>query len=128
MQRYVESGQPHMINQTREVVAVHKDRQMFPISLCVARLSGVGMDSLFIGVMRHSAPAGSLDDQVVKVRRPENGTVTVAVTCWAVFEHHEGANEVNLHLHTVAILVHSTLMHTLSITHRARAPTFCSSG
>jgi hypothetical protein len=43
---------------------------MFPISLCVARLSGVGMDTLFIGVMRHSAAAGSLDNQIVKVRGP----------------------------------------------------------
>lgn len=68
MQRYVESGQPHILNRTREVVALHKDRQMFPISLCVARLSGAGMDTLFIGVMRHSAVAGSLDNQIVKVR------------------------------------------------------------
>jgi hypothetical protein len=43
---------------------------MFPISLCVARLSGAGMDTLFIGVMRHAAAAGSLDNQIVKVRSP----------------------------------------------------------
>ena len=61
----MESGQPHILNKTREVVALHKDRQMFPLSLCVARLSGAGMDSLFIGVMRHVP--GSLDSQTVKV-------------------------------------------------------------
>jgi hypothetical protein len=53
-----------MLNKTREVVALHKDRQMFPISLCVAHLSGAGMDILFIGVMRYSAAAGSQDNQL----------------------------------------------------------------
>ena len=68
IQRHVESGQHHILNKTREVVALHKDRQMFPISLCVARLSGAGMDTLFIGVMRHSVATSSMDNQVVKVR------------------------------------------------------------
>jgi hypothetical protein len=66
-QRYVESGQPHILNTTRPVVALHKDRSMFPLSLCVARLSGVGTDTLFIGVMRHEPIAGTSEAQIVKV-------------------------------------------------------------
>lgn len=93
LQRYVESGQPHILNKTRAVVALHKDRSMFPLSLCVARLSGVGSDTLFIGVMRHEPLAGVGDDQIVKVRRMLQldrpklaGAVSavrvVANTCW----------------------------------------------
>lgn len=67
LQRYVESGQPHILNTTRPVVALHKDRSMFPLSLFVARLSGVGSDTLFIGVMRYEPTAGTSEDQVVKV-------------------------------------------------------------
>lgn len=67
LQRYVESGQPHILNKTRAVVALHKDRHMFPLSLCVARLSGVGTDTLFIGVMRNEQLAGTADNQIVKV-------------------------------------------------------------
>jgi hypothetical protein len=42
-------------------------RHMFPLSLCVARLSGVGTDTLFIGVMRHEPTATTADHQIVKV-------------------------------------------------------------
>lgn len=69
LQRYVEGGQPHILNKTRAVVALHKDRSMFPLSLCVAHLSGVGSDTLFIGVMRHEPLASAGDNQIVKVRR-----------------------------------------------------------
>lgn len=69
LQRYVESGQPHILNKTRAVVALHKDWSMFPLSLCLARLSGAGTETLFIGVMRHEPLASAGDDQIVKVRR-----------------------------------------------------------
>lgn len=68
LQRYVETGQAHILSRTRAVTALHKDRHVFPLSLCVTRLSGVGTDSLFIGVMRHEPSAGTLDSQVVRVR------------------------------------------------------------
>jgi hypothetical protein len=67
LQRYVQSGQLHILNSVRAVVALHKDRHAFPISLCVARLSGVGADALFIGVMRHEPASGTADHQLVKV-------------------------------------------------------------
>lgn len=67
LQRYVQSGQPHILNNVRPVVALHKDRHAFPISLCVSRLSGVGADALFIGVMRHEPASGTADHQLMKV-------------------------------------------------------------
>jgi hypothetical protein len=67
LQRYVQSGQPHILNSVRAVVALHKDRHAFPISLCVARLSGMGADALFIGVMRHEPASGTADHQLFKV-------------------------------------------------------------
>lgn len=50
-------------------MALHKDRHMFPLSLCVARLSGMGSESLFIGVLRKEPPAGTTDHLVIKVRQ-----------------------------------------------------------
>jgi hypothetical protein len=39
----------------------------FPITLCVSRLSGIGTETLYIGVMRHDAAAAAAAEQVVKV-------------------------------------------------------------
>jgi hypothetical protein len=44
-----------------------QDRTMFPLSMCVARLSGAGADSLFVGLLRAQPVAGTADNQVVKV-------------------------------------------------------------
>ncbi|GLC59118.1 hypothetical protein PLESTB_001450200 [Pleodorina starrii] len=52
LQRYVSTGEPHILDTVREVVALHKERYVFPISLCVTKLSGIGTDSIFLGVMR----------------------------------------------------------------------------
>ena len=65
-QRYVASGQPHILNKTRPVVALHKDRHMFPLSLHVTRLTGAGRDTLFMGVLRQDAVTGT-GAQIVKV-------------------------------------------------------------
>jgi hypothetical protein len=66
-QRYVESGKARILSKTRGVVGLHKNRFCFPLSLCVARLSGVGSDALFIGVMRHEPSAGTLDEPIIRV-------------------------------------------------------------
>ncbi|KAG2486663.1 hypothetical protein HYH03_014719 [Edaphochlamys debaryana] len=56
MQRYVSSGEPHILDSVREVVALHKDRYVFPVLLCVTKLSGVRSDSVFLGVVRPIPP------------------------------------------------------------------------
>ncbi|KAG2443480.1 hypothetical protein HXX76_001833 [Chlamydomonas incerta] len=50
--RYVNGGEPHILDTVREVVALHKERYVFPMQLCVTRMSGTGSDSVFLGVAR----------------------------------------------------------------------------
>ncbi|KAG2429714.1 hypothetical protein HYH02_013971 [Chlamydomonas schloesseri] len=52
MQRYIQGGEPHILDTVRDVVALHKDRFVFPLQLCVTKLSGIGTDSIFLGVLR----------------------------------------------------------------------------
>ncbi|GLI61938.1 hypothetical protein VaNZ11_004468 [Volvox africanus] len=52
LQRYAGGGEPHILDTVREVVALHKDRYVFPMALCVTRMSGMGSDSIFLGVAR----------------------------------------------------------------------------
>ncbi|KAG2486667.1 hypothetical protein HYH03_014722 [Edaphochlamys debaryana] len=56
LQRYISTNEPHILDTVREVVALHKDRYVFPIMLCVTKLSGVGSDSVFLGVVRPMPP------------------------------------------------------------------------
>jgi hypothetical protein len=39
------------MNRQTEQVAVHKERHVVPVRLNVSKLSGVGEDTLFIGIM-----------------------------------------------------------------------------
>ncbi|KAG2493141.1 hypothetical protein HYH03_008565 [Edaphochlamys debaryana] len=57
LQRYVAGGEPHILDTIREVVALHKDRFVFPMALCVTKLSGMGSDSVFLGVCRPMPPS-----------------------------------------------------------------------
>nr|ACF39778.1 PAS domain sensory protein FXL1 [Chlamydomonas reinhardtii] len=50
--RYVNGGEPHILDTVREVVGLHKERYVFPMQLCVTRMSGTGSDSVFLGVAR----------------------------------------------------------------------------
>ncbi|GIL88290.1 hypothetical protein Vretifemale_16221 [Volvox reticuliferus] len=52
IERYASTGEAHVLDHVRDVVALHKERYVFPISLCVTKLSGVGTDSIFLGVIR----------------------------------------------------------------------------
>ncbi|KAG2443202.1 hypothetical protein HYH02_009279 [Chlamydomonas schloesseri] len=52
LSRYVNGGEPHILDTVREVVALHKERYVFPMQLCVTRMSGTGSDSVFLGVAR----------------------------------------------------------------------------
>ncbi|KAG2494774.1 hypothetical protein HYH03_007018 [Edaphochlamys debaryana] len=57
LQRYVGGGEPHILDTVREVVALHKERFVFPVMLCVTKLSGMGSDSVFLGVIRPMPPS-----------------------------------------------------------------------
>ncbi|GLC73343.1 hypothetical protein PLESTF_001365300 [Pleodorina starrii] len=57
LQRYTGGGEPHILDTVREVVALHKERYVFPMSLCVTRMSGAGTDSIFLGVARPLPPS-----------------------------------------------------------------------
>jgi hypothetical protein len=48
------AGRTNIMGRTSEQVAVHKDRYLVPVQLNVSKLSGVGEDTLFIGIMEVS--------------------------------------------------------------------------
>ena len=50
-------GKAKILDSVREVVALHKERYVFPLRLVVTRVSGAGQDSLFMGVLRVGRPA-----------------------------------------------------------------------
>ncbi|KXZ45821.1 hypothetical protein GPECTOR_50g615 [Gonium pectorale] len=41
MQRYTGGGEAHMLDTVKEVVAMHKERYVFPVALCVTKLNGL---------------------------------------------------------------------------------------
>ncbi|GFH11724.1 PAS domain-containing protein, partial [Haematococcus lacustris] len=47
---YLQTGKAKILDSTRAFVAVHKDRFVLPISVFVTKVSGVGEDSVFMGV------------------------------------------------------------------------------
>jgi PAS domain S-box-containing protein len=55
LQRYITTSDPHILDSVREVVALHKDKYVFPVELCVTKLSGVGSDCVFLGLIRPMA-------------------------------------------------------------------------
>ncbi|KAG2423294.1 hypothetical protein HXX76_015443 [Chlamydomonas incerta] len=56
IQRYTAGGEPRILDSVREVVALHMERYVFPVELCVTKLSGTGTDSIFLGVLRPVPP------------------------------------------------------------------------
>lgn len=52
LQRYKDGGAPRILDSVKEVVAINKDKQVFPVQICVTKLSGVGADAVFLGLMR----------------------------------------------------------------------------
>jgi hypothetical protein len=49
--RAMAAGRTNIMGRTSDQVAVHKERYIVPLSLNVSKLSGVGEDTLFIGIM-----------------------------------------------------------------------------
>ncbi|GFR49210.1 hypothetical protein Agub_g11125, partial [Astrephomene gubernaculifera] len=56
LQRYAEGGEPRVLDTVREVLGLHKERYVFPVTLCVTKMSGSGADSIFLGVARPMVP------------------------------------------------------------------------
>ncbi|GIL48858.1 hypothetical protein Vafri_5291 [Volvox africanus] len=52
LSRYVQGGQPRILDTVRDVVALHKERYVMPLRLCVTKLSGIGTDAVFLGLLR----------------------------------------------------------------------------
>ncbi len=48
----MQGGEPRILDTVRDVVALHRDRYVFPLQLCVTKLSGVGADAIFLGCLR----------------------------------------------------------------------------
>lgn len=49
---FARAGKAKILDTVREVVAIHKDRYVFPIKIAVTKVSGTGADSLFMGVLK----------------------------------------------------------------------------
>eukprot|EP00878_Enallax_costatus_P028503 GHUV01030791.1.p1 GENE.GHUV01030791.1~~GHUV01030791.1.p1 ORF type:complete len:425 (+),score=126.62 GHUV01030791.1:655-1929(+) len=83
LQRYVETGEPHILDRFRIMVALHKARTMFPISLMTTRLAEMGSETLFMGVIRKMPPASTDGSEVVRFWTTASGVVLCADTAAA---------------------------------------------
>ena len=52
LQRYATTGEAHILDTQREVLAVHKDHNVMPISIGIMKMSGTGNDSMFLAVIQ----------------------------------------------------------------------------
>ncbi|GLC67718.1 hypothetical protein PLESTF_000598200 [Pleodorina starrii] len=51
IKRHITTGRETVMNRVTDLVALHKDRYVFPFRLAVSKVSGAGDDSLFMGVI-----------------------------------------------------------------------------
>ncbi|PNH04175.1 Tiny macrocysts protein C, partial [Tetrabaena socialis] len=56
VRNYINTGKSSMLNKQQEVVVITKDKQVLPVMLRVAKVSGLNEDSVFLGVLE-LAPA-----------------------------------------------------------------------
>ncbi|GAX73193.1 hypothetical protein CEUSTIGMA_g646.t1 [Chlamydomonas eustigma] len=52
LRNYISTGKAKILDSSREILGLHKDRYVFPASLFVTKVSGDGMDSVFMGVFK----------------------------------------------------------------------------
>ncbi|WIA28374.1 hypothetical protein OEZ86_010920 [Tetradesmus obliquus] len=55
LNNYITTGHAKLLDVTREVVALHKDRYVFPVTLTVSKLSGSGAETTFMSVLKEAA-------------------------------------------------------------------------
>ncbi|KAL6757720.1 hypothetical protein V8C86DRAFT_1620236 [Haematococcus lacustris] len=83
---YLQTGKAKILDSTRAFVAVHKDRFVLPISVFVTKVSGVGEDSVFMGVFS----AVPMERNVATLWVLGNGSVLScdsAFTNWLGYRH-----------------------------------------
>ncbi|KXZ56496.1 hypothetical protein GPECTOR_1g444 [Gonium pectorale] len=56
IKRHITTGRETVMNRVTDLVALHKDRYVFPFRLAVSKVSGAGDDSLFMGVIMGVEP------------------------------------------------------------------------
>ncbi|KAG2450719.1 hypothetical protein HYH02_004557 [Chlamydomonas schloesseri] len=71
LRNYITTGKAKILDSVREVVAIHKDRYVFPLKIAVTKVSGTGADSLFMGVLK---PAED-DPSTVRAWMMTQGTI-----------------------------------------------------
>ncbi|KAL6754986.1 hypothetical protein V8C86DRAFT_270236 [Haematococcus lacustris] len=52
VRNYIQTGQSKVLDKLREFVVLHKERYVRPISVFVTKVSGIGEDSVFMGVFQ----------------------------------------------------------------------------
>jgi hypothetical protein len=52
LRNYATTEKAKVLNTTREVVAMHQERYVFPISLNVTKVSGSGADAIYMGIIK----------------------------------------------------------------------------
>lgn len=50
------AGKAKILDTVREVVGLHHERYVFPAKIAVTKVSGTGVDSMFMGVIKVSPP------------------------------------------------------------------------
>jgi hypothetical protein len=48
---YLSTGKAQLLNKSNQFVALHKERHVIPVSLNVSKVSGIGEDTMFMGVL-----------------------------------------------------------------------------
>jgi PAS domain S-box-containing protein len=74
LQRYAATGEARILDTQREVLAVHKDHSVFPISIGIMRMSGTGNDSMFLAVIK----AAPQDEDMARMWIMPTGLVSPA--------------------------------------------------
>ncbi|GLI68263.1 hypothetical protein VaNZ11_012618, partial [Volvox africanus] len=52
LRNYVTTGKAKILDELREVVALHRDRYVFPIKILVSKSQGNGADAIFMGLLK----------------------------------------------------------------------------
>lgn len=78
LQRYLQTGEARIINSTRNVVGLTKQRFVFPVSITVLKISGTRDDAVFMGIARQPPPADASGATVRLWVVPGSGTVLAA--------------------------------------------------
>ncbi|KAG2422329.1 hypothetical protein HXX76_016114 [Chlamydomonas incerta] len=74
LRNYVTTGKAKILDSVREVVALHRDRYVFPIKIMVTKSQGSGADATFMGLLKEV----EADPNVIKAWLMPNGVTLCA--------------------------------------------------